>query len=64
MLHEHIWVLNGCLNCHVPILIFSGWSLHTLRNEGSFVAERDDPSLPPLDAGYDDVEDVISGASI
>ncbi|XP_025051094.1 antigen WC1.1-like [Alligator sinensis] len=42
----------------------SGWSLHTLRNEGSFVAERDDPSLPPLDAGYDDVEDVISGASI
>lgn len=62
--HECMWVLSGCFHCHIPPLIFSGWSLLSLKSEGASGAEKNDSSLPPGDVGYDNVEDNITATSL
>ncbi|KYO24091.1 hypothetical protein Y1Q_0021944 [Alligator mississippiensis] len=42
----------------------TGWSLHSLRTEGTSGADRKDPFLPPGDIDYDDVEDGFAGTLI
>lgn len=55
---------NEYVDCNVTCLLFSGWSLHSLRSEGASGAEREALSPPSHDPGYDDVDDGISGTSI
>lgn len=61
---EGTYMRNGHVHCHVPPLIFSGWSQHSLRSDKDSGAEREESPMPPGDTDYVVLKDDDSGTQL